>query len=213
MPESARRPRPSYAVACPSAFRDAVLDLAARRGATPGEIVRSIMLLVPSEAVAAWPDPGEPAAGDRETVAPKSATGRPWRRKPRLQVRLAEGHEPATIRRALSVALAMAGGALAMSLEPGGSPRAAERLAAVEAERRRLEAALGTLSFEPLPEGVRNRAEALHVLGFAPNAVPEVDLIRRRFRSLAAVFHPDAATGDHRRMSQLNQAVAVLRAR
>ncbi len=213
MPERVRRPRPSYAVACSSAFRDAVLRLSARRGATPGEIARAVLLLLPPATVANWPDPGEPLAGGRETVAPAAEGGRPWRRKPRLQVRLDEGHEPAAIRRALAVALAMADGALAMTLEPGGAPRAADRLAAAEAERGRLAEMLRSVAFQPLAEGVRSRAEALHVLGFAPGAAPDAAVIRQRFRSLAAVFHPDAATGDHRRMSQLNQAVALLRPR
>ncbi|MGE4218722.1 MAG: J domain-containing protein [Alphaproteobacteria bacterium] len=213
MLEAVRRSRPSYAVACSSAFRDAILGLAARRGATPGEILRSVMLLVPPAVIEGWPDPGEPAAGDREAVLPKSGNGRPWRRKPRLQVRLAEGHAPATIRRALAVALAMADGALTMTLEAGDGPRMADRLAAAEAGRDRLLGVVQALAFRPLAEGVRSRADALHVLGYAPGAIPDESGLRQRFRSLAAIFHPDAPTGDHRRMSQLNQAVALLRVR
>ena len=80
----------SYTVPCASDFRDAVEALAVKRHVNVGDLARSILLVMPANFVADFPDPGEPAAEDRETVVLKSgpAEGRPWRRKPRLQVRM-----------------------------------------------------------------------------------------------------------------------------
>ena len=69
---------------------------------------------------------------------------------------------------------------------------------------------VSVLSFNPLSSGVRSRMDALHVLGFAPSIRPSRDEIRARFRSLAAVHHPDGHFGNHQRMSQLNAAMEVL---
>ena len=204
----------SYAVACSSAFRDAVLDLAARRGVNAGELVRSVLLLLPRAAIAALPDPGEPDAGDRETVVLQSGPGRgkSLRRKPRLQLRLPARHGAAEIRRALALALALDRGAFALTLEDGAAPLAADRAVRAEDEAARLRTLLGALLFQPLAGGIRSRNDALYVLGLPPGARPDAAALRTRFRLLATIHHPDGALGDHRRMSQLNEAVAWLRA-
>lgn len=90
-----------------------------KRQVNVGDLARSILLVVSPDAIAAFPDPGDPPADDRETVILKSgpAEGRPWRRKPRLQVRMPPGHEIPFIRRALGLALAMDEGAIAVRLE------------------------------------------------------------------------------------------------
>ena len=202
----------SYVVPCTSDFRDEVLALATRRGARVGNIARAVLLLLPGDAVRALPDPGEPALDDREPVTLKSGAsiGKIWRRKPRLQVRLPAGLESADIRRVLAMALAMDSGEVALSLERGGEESTAERLDGARAEIARLRKQVKALSFEPLEHHVRSRAAALHVLGFAPGAAPDQATVRRRYRARAAIFHPDSTGGDHRRMSQLNEAVAVL---
>lgn len=207
--ESANR---SYVVPCASAFRDAVLELAVRRGVNAGELARAVLLLMPAEA-AHFPDPGEPDPGDRETVILKSGAnqGKTWRRKPRLQVRLGAGRNAPEIRSALALALAMDRGEVALTMEDGGSPTASDRLTEARAEIARLGRQLRALSFEPFPAGVRSRAQALHVLGLAPGADPDEAELRKRYRALAAIHHPDGGNGDHRRMSQLNDAVRILR--
>ena len=218
----------SYTVPCSARFRDAVNDLAAARGVNAADLARSILLAVPPETVDAAPDTGEPGAADRETVILKTgpAAGRPWRRKPRLQVRMAEGTTPLQIRRALSLALALAEGrtTLALALEPKRpaepktpaklDPAVAEALSRLEhseAEIARLRAVVATLAFVPLPHGIRTRDEALHILGFPPGLKPAPATVRTRFRMLATIHHPDSPYGSHDRMSQLNAAVDLLK--
>ena len=203
----------SYAVPCPSAFRDAVQALADRRKVNVGDLARSVLLLVPRSAIAALPDPGEPAPDDREDVILKSgpSANKPWRRKPRLQVRLPSGHSIGEIRRALGLALAMEKGEIALTLEAGRSPRAEERLKRAQEEIDRLRAAIMALAFEPLPLGVKGRADALHILGFPPHARPDQKTLRSRVRMLAMVHHPDRGFGHHERMTQLNEALSILR--
>lgn len=229
----------SYTIPCASAFRDAVDKLATRRRVNVGDIARSVLLVMPAETIAAFSDPGEPASDDRETVILKSgpALGRPWRRKPRLQVRMAPGYTVETIRRALGMALSLELGGIRVRLEdpkapppkpePPPPPPAAEafpkverrsgvreqsqKLAAVSEEIDRLKAIISVLAFEPLPDGVQTRAEALYILGFAPGDTPDARTLRAKFRMLATIHHPDSNHGDHHRMSQLNQAMEVLR--
>jgi hypothetical protein len=197
----------SYTISCASHFRDAVSSLAERRGVNVGDLARSVMLIVPMDDIHSFPDPGEPMADDRETVILKSGTakGRPWQRKPRLQVRMPAGFGPATIRKALALALAMDRGDTEVRIDDGDLVPAEEVV--------RLKTIVSALSFEPLPNGVTTVAEALHVLGFPPGYRPEIATLRARFRMLAAIHHPDSGFGDHRRMAQLNSAMDVLRNR
>lgn len=111
----------SYTLSCPSEFRDAILTLARRRRVNAADVARSVMLVVPASTIKAFGDPGEPVQNDRETVVLKSgrAEGRPWRRKPRLQVRLPSGLDIPFIRKALNLALALDTGFLHLHLGPG----------------------------------------------------------------------------------------------
>lgn len=216
---STKTRRRSYTVPCSSAFRDDVLAVAGRHGANVADLARSVVLMVPLEVIAAYPDPGDPPPGDRETVVLKTgvARGRPWRRKPRLQVRMAPGHDVSTIRRALAIALALDRGEAGARLERQGAVADADARSddpdemRQEDEVERLRAAVSALSFDPLPDGVRNRDDALHVLGLPPGRVPDRAALRARFRLLATIHHPDGPHGCHKRMSQLNAAMEVLR--
>lgn len=208
----------SYTVPCSSAFRDAVEALARQRQVNVGDLARSMMLVLPAEAIADFPDPGEPEPGDRETVILKSgpSQGRPWRRKPRLQVRLPPGHEVSAIRRALAIALAVERGERRprlddAALEAPEKPVNGHVPPEMREELERLRAIVAVLSFDPLPDGVRTRDEALHVLGFPPGPLPEQRMLRARFRMLATIHHPDSVHGSHQRMSQLNAAMDILR--
>lgn len=246
----------SYTIPCASAFRDAVERLAQSRGVNVGDMARSVLLVIPHATIEKFADPGEPPPEDREVVVLKSgpAVGRPWRRKPRLQVRMTPGYTIDVIRRALNMALAMADGTLEVQLhdpnkpvpnsvqsppapaatpasgpviEPAAKvePAAQIDVAAVRAhlaenkrlldaageELARMRATISVLRFEPLSDGVNSRAEALYVLGFAPGTYPDARAIRGRFRMMATIHHPDSNYGDHERMSQLNQAMEILR--
>ncbi len=201
----------SYVVPCATDFRDAVLELAERCGVNAGELARAVLLLMPNE-VAQFADPGEPVPSDRETVILKSGAneGKNWRRKPRLQVRLGSGHNTAGVRRALALALAMDRGDYTVRIEDGRGPGSDQQLKEARSEITRLRYQIKAMSFEPLEQGIRSRADALYVLGFPPDTTPGADEIRKRYRKLAAIHHPDSGQGEHRRMSQLNEAVTKL---
>ncbi|MCR9221637.1 MAG: J domain-containing protein [Alphaproteobacteria bacterium] len=203
----------SYSIPCASAFRDRVAALAERRGVNVGDVARSVILTLPAALIDGFPDPGEPARDDRETVILKSgpSAGKPWKRKPRLQARLPKGHQVVRLRKALGLALALDAGELTLSLDDAKRPARAEAEAALREEADRLRAMVRTLAFDALPDGVRTRDEALFVLGFAPGARPAGDLIKARYRMLAAVLHPDSGLGDNARMAQLNAAMSFLR--
>ncbi|TAN48622.1 MAG: J domain-containing protein [Rhodospirillales bacterium] len=218
----------SYTVTCSSAFRDAVDAMARARKVNVGDLARSVMLVVPPAAILELPDPGEPPPGDRETVILKSgpAEGRPWRRKPRLQVRMSQGFDIPFIRKALALALLMGQGEIAVRVDDKKSPPAAApeplppppppgpdpaELARHVEEVERLRTIIGMLAFEPLPQGVQTREEALHVLGFPPASRPDDRTLRSKFRLLATIHHPDSSHGNHQRMSQLNAAMDILK--
>ncbi|MFL2687112.1 MAG: J domain-containing protein [Alphaproteobacteria bacterium] len=210
-----RERKHSYVVPCSSVFRDAIIALADKRDVNVADIARSIMLIIPMETVQVCPDAGEPPAGDREAVVLKSgpSEGKPWRRKPRLQVRLPKGYAVSDIRRALGLALAMDNGDVAVTLENGRSTRARDLLREARNDIDRLRGALSALAYSPIERGVETNADALYVLGFHPHARPSQDDIKARFRVLATIYHPDAMLGDTDRMSQLNDAIAFLRRR
>jgi hypothetical protein len=206
----------AYVVPCPSDFRDRVMALADRRGVSAGDLARAVLLLLPGEALAEVPDPGEPGPDDRESVELRSgpSKGRVLRRKPRLQVRLPSGHSLADLRRALSLALDLAGGEQEIALETSAERQAR---AAVDSDGARLSDEVDSLHrtieairLRPLEKGVTSRGDALHALGFSPYAMPDRAAIRGRYRQLARVYHPDAPFGDHVLMSQLNEALERL---
>ena len=210
----------SYTIPCSSVFRNEVEALAERRQVNVGDLARSVFLMVPLDEIKEWPDPGEPPLGDREAVLLKSgpAAGRPWKRKPRLQVRMPPGQDVLVVRRALNLALALDKGDYSLTLQkPRKAGREEEQVKLsvvtpeMEEEMERLRAAISALAFDPLPDGVRSREDALFVLGFPPGVFPDSKTIRAKFRMLATIHHPDSRMGNHQRMSQLNQAVDVLK--
>ena len=206
----------SYIVPCTTRFRDRVARLAARRGASAADLARAVLLLVGADQLSRVPDPGEPGPDDREAIELQSGAskGRILKRKPRIQMRLPAGHSVAALRRALALALQMAEGEAELALVT-----ASERKAGSEAERARdglaaenatLRQLVGDLATPILERGIASRSDALFVLGFPPTAVPDPGTIKRRWRRLAMIYHPDSAFGYHERMSQLNLALSRL---
>src|SRR3546814_18782894 len=80
----------------------------------------------------------------------------------------------------------------------------------LEAENTTLRQLVADLATPVLERGILGRSDALFVLGFPPSAVPDLATIKRRWRRLAMIYHPDSAFGDPERMSQLNLAPAKL---
>lgn len=208
----------SYTIPCSTDFRDTVTELARRSHVNVGDLARSVALMMRQEDIKAFPDHGAPKVSDRETIIIKSGAskGRPWRRKPRLQVRMAPGFDIITIRRALGLALAMARGEIIVRLDgakiAGGKKDAEmEQLQKNRDEMDRFRAMISALAFTTLSGGIKTRGEALYVLGFPPTSIPARETLRARFRTLATIYHPDSDVGDHDRMSQLNAAMDYLR--
>lgn len=204
----------SYVIPCSSAFRDAVQALASRRGVSAADLVRGILLLVDPAVLATWPDPGGPGREDREVVVVQSgqSANRELRRKPRLQVRLPEGIPVETIRRALGLMLTLDRGDRSLRLEDPEAVQAENRRAEkAEQEASLLREMVEQLLFQPLDHGIRSRSDALHVLGFPPHSRPDPQEVRDIYRSKAKIYHPDSRFGDNLRMSQLTDAMRVLR--
>ncbi|GHD41480.1 molecular chaperone DnaJ [Thalassobaculum fulvum] len=206
----------SYIVPCSSRFRDRVADLAARRGASAADLARAVLLLVGPDQLARVPDPGEPDPADREAIELRSGAsrGRVLKRKPRIQMRLPAGYRDSDLRRALALALQMAEGEAQLALVTASDRRAE---AAVEKardglaeENATLRQLVSDLATPVLERGITGRSDALFVLGFPPTAVPDPTTVKRRWRRLAMIYHPDSAFGDHERMSQLNLALSRL---
>ncbi|NQW09366.1 MAG: J domain-containing protein [Alphaproteobacteria bacterium] len=223
MPDADRLMKPkdsaagsSYVVSCSSVFRDRVTRLAGQRGASPADLARAVLLLLPEGALTRIPDPGQPLPHDREAIALRSGAskGRVLRRKPRLQMRLPAGYAHADLRRALALALTLAGGEAELALVTEADRKAGTAVENARddltAENTTLRALLADLAIPLLDRGIQTRADALFVLGFAPGTLPDNGTIRRRWRRLAMIYHPDSAFGDHERMSLLNQALSRL---
>jgi len=204
----------SYTIPCASDFRRRVLALAEAREVNAADLARSVILILPQAMIAAAPDPGDPEPDDREQVSLQSGPdkGKPWRRKPRLQVRLPAGYDPILLRKALGLSLSLEERSLRLTLEPAGLPPRVESDAKARAEIERLRNTVRILAGERLSNAVRTKDEALFVLGFPPGSRPGAAAIKARFRLLATIHHPDSDTGDTARMAQLNQAMSFMRA-
>jgi len=209
----------SYTIPCSTSFRDAISALAEKRGANVADLARSIVLSLPNDIILEFPDPGGPLAGDRERIILKSgkSKGRPWQRKPRLQVRLVPGYDIPFLRRALNMALAIdqRKAQILVDAPELGINAGIDRFQRV-AERARqdcekLESIIDILTLAPLQTDVETRADALYVLGYHAMARPTAKELRTRFRQLSTVHHPDSGHGSHERMSQLNAAASYLK--
>ncbi|PCI42309.1 MAG: molecular chaperone DnaJ [Rhodospirillaceae bacterium] len=217
----------SYTVPCSSSFRDQALALAQLKHCNVADLARSVVLVVPLKVIDDFADPGGPARDDRETVVLKSgkAEGKPWQRKPRLQVRMATGFAVETIRKALALALAIELGKLSIGVKSEQDRQNEEKrlhehndllrdadlsLRKNHDEQERLSSVVKSLYFEPLVDGVQTYEQALYVMGFEPDSDPDARDVKARFRRLATVYHPDGKHGCHQRMSQLNAARELL---
>ena len=221
----------SYTIPCSTIFRDVVIKLAERRSVNVADLARSILLVLPKDIIKNFSDPGEPQPTDREQAILKSgpSKGRPWRRKPRLQVRLTPGYDISFVRRALNLAVFVDNDHYSVSVRrlevvttdnfsyadqniKASNLGAANKLVqdTENYDRRRLREVISALAFTPRPDGLSNRIDALHVMGFFPSEHPDRNVIRKKFKLLSRIHHPDNNYGSHQRMIQLNAAMDLL---
>ncbi len=189
--------RPSAAsgrtVPCGVRFRAAVLELAAMRGVGVPALAAAALLLAPASAA----DPGTRDAGGEAVLEVGSATP-------------SDTVSDAAIRKALAAALALADpGARIL---PGEDVRRLE--AAVETlgyRNKTLAHALQRLSFQPLDGRITELRDAVQLFGFVNEWCFDEDQVRRRFRELAPVYHPDTGiVACRERMGQLIDARNLL---
>ncbi len=210
---TSRQHKKPYIINCSSVFRDAVLQLAESKKVNVGDLARSIMLTIPQTMIENFPDPGEPAVTDREKITLKSGDyqGKIWRRKPRLQARLPAGYDAKLLRRALAMALALAYNEKNMVLQNSDEEEFSITIKQLQERNKRLHETIRKLAFTPLRMGCYSSEDALYILGLPSAPKPTEESIKKRFRELAAIFHPDGICGDHERMSQLNLALDYLK--
>ncbi len=180
-------------VPCGARFRAAVLELAAMRGVGLPVLTTAALLLAPDGAI----DPGPCDAGGQAVLEVGSANP-------------CGSASDAAIRMALAAALALADpGARIL---PGEDVRRLE--AAVETlgyRNKTLAHALQRLSFQPLDGRITEVRDAAQLFGFVNEWCFDEDQVRRRFRELAPVYHPDTGiVACRERMGQLIDARNLL---
>lgn len=187
--ESSPLPAAGRTVPCGARFRAAVQELAALRGVGVPALVTAALLLTPDGAA----DPGLCDSGG-EAV---------------LEVEGVEAGD-AAIRKALAAALALA--------DPGARILLAEDVRRLEAavetlgyRNKTLAHALQRLSFQPLDGRITEVRDAAQLFGFVNEWCFDEDQVRRRFRELAPVYHPDTGiVACRERMGQLIDARNLL---
>lgn len=207
-----KRHKDGYVVSCSSAFRDRILALAEKKNVNPGDLARSMILALPHQDIDSFPDPGEPEKQDRETVTLQSGAhnGKIWKRKPRLQVRMPAGYNMVFLRKALGVALAVEEKkAKTALLSDHKKADASEQKNSQDTES--LHNMVSVLAFQKLPQGCQNTDDALYIFGLPRRPIPDSGLLRRRYRELATIFHPDSLIGDHERMATINSAMSLFK--
>lgn len=179
------------AVSCTAEFARAVERLAAERGSDASALAAATLLLVSPAMAAAVDDPG-----------PGTST---------LTVRLRPGLGEDAIRRALALALHLAAPDDARLAPPAYVAHLTAKIDTLEHRNRALRDALERVSFQPLDHGPREVRDAALMFGFPNEWCFDEDRVRRRFRELAPVYHPDTgAIGCRRRMAQLIEARNLL---
>jgi hypothetical protein len=196
-----------YSVLCPPAFAEAVNALAERRDNTLSGLVDGVLALVHPGLRAMVADPGSGGAEAGSISESSSSEEGPSPPPAVLSLSLRPGLAHGTIRQALAVALAL-DDPLGWSLrrqEENAELRA--RVEKLEYRTGQLVQALEKISFEPREEGIASLAEAAAVFGFRGHQAVDEQMITRRFRQLAPIYHPDTGMLPcRRRMALLIEA-------
>ena len=112
-----------YTVPCSSTFRQRILDLAEQQTVSVSDLVRSALLVLPTEVIERYLDPGGPSEDDRIDVPLRrvddSAAGEPelpLLQSPWLEVEAQVGLAIDHMRRALALVLDLNGGLMTVGL-------------------------------------------------------------------------------------------------
>ncbi|MEI8394465.1 MAG: hypothetical protein WCF85_07000 [Rhodospirillaceae bacterium] len=201
-----------YTVPCQAPFRTAVLGLAKRRGIDAAGLVRMVRTLVSPGVCALIADPGEPNGDDRDNPLHRHGSGyQPVPSlTPTLVLRLDYGLDHATIRQALAVALALDDAKGYRLIEVEEHKRLSASVEKLEYRTRALANAVERLAFRPR-RGRLDLREAAGMLGFINDHEYDEQLVTKRFRELAPIYHPDTGILPCReRMGQLIDARNLL---
>lgn len=172
-------------IPCAPGFAEAVAELARRRGVRPRELATAALLLVGSANAELDPGPGTA----------------------RLDIAPPVGTDAATVRRALSLALALAEGKRPLR----EADHLETRLESLEYRNTALKRALERLAFQPLQGGISDVREAARLFGFVNEWCFDEAALMKRFRELAPVYHPDTGiVACRERMAQLIEARNLL---
>ncbi len=176
---------------CGARLKAAVLALAAARGSDASALATAALLLRPDDGA---PDPGESDAEGSASL---------------LLLRSVVAPDPA-VRRALAAALVLADPAarIVPAADVGRLEAAVETLGY---RNKALAHALKRLSFQPLDGRIVELRDAVQLFGFVNEWCFDEDRVRRRFRELAPVYHPDTGmVACRERMAQLIDARNLL---
>ncbi|SMH57830.1 J domain-containing protein [Azospirillum agricola] len=175
---------------CGARLAGAVRALAAAKRTDPSALALAALLLVPDGAC----DPGECDVDGRVT----------------LPLRPVVTATDSAVRRALAAAVALADPAFRIvpAADVGRLEAAVETLGY---RNKTLAHALKRLSFQPLDGRVTELRDAVQMFGFVNEWCFDEEQVRRRFRELAPVYHPDTGVVACReRMAQLIDARNLL---
>ena len=179
--------------------------LADKRGVNVADLARAILLSFPRLIIEKNPDPGGPEPSDREVIILQSrpSQGKPWKRKPRLQVRLPAGYSPTTLRKALNIALRLDRGFLdALLLNPSSPPTAKvmphKSTPAIQSLEKQLNQALeDQKQLKNLLKKERQdfNLERAHLQKIAHNATTYFEEITRLKTMIVNLFAPTLSSG------------------
>jgi hypothetical protein len=180
-------------IRCPEEIAAAAALAEAQGERSMSQMVAAALHLVPRRLLDTLPDFVEPSGRFRRTAK-------------RVRVSASSRWDRAAIRRAIVFVCGIAQESLLVvsSADDHKLKRAFER---ANGRIEQLVDFIERLSFIPLPNGVHTDNDARYVLGLSPTSPTDAATVGTRFRSVAAVYHPDnGLPNSHARMIQLLEA-------
>lgn len=212
-------------IPCSETFKTKIHTLAEKHSVNPADIIRSILFVFPEEFIQSFEDPGDPLREDREDVTLHSGKhkGKTWKRKPRIQVRIPRSYPVPFLRKALNIALSLQDDNITQLLtskkiDEEQKEETEQKIKNLTQEQERLtkeiellQSVLKNFTKEKENKNIQSIDDALFILGFPPYSSPTAPLIKKKYRDLAILFHPDTGLDNHAMMSKLNDAISFLR--